>query len=311
MSSQDAYDALYRGVVRIDRHDRGVLRVTGADRVDWLQGLVTNDVRLAVPGVRLYAAWLTPQGRMITDLWLVATEAALLLDVPAGLAPALAARLDALVFSEDVTVTNVSDTVPVTEFIGADEARGVSASGVSVGSAVYGRPSVVVYGPWLAVVDEQQLHRLHEARPSGHEVLDVLRIEAGVPAFGIDIDTETIPLEAGLESRAISFTKGCYVGQELIVRVTQRGGGRVVRHLAGLQLDRPLSPGMPLPRDVQVGGRSIGRLTSLAWSPRLGHIVALATLHRDHLTTGHEVEVSDESGPVRARVVALPMTEAV
>lgn len=309
MSSQDAYDALYTGVMRVDRRDRGVLRVTGADRIDWLQGLVTNDVRLVMPGTRLYAAWLTPQGRMISDLWLVGTATALLLDVPAALGPALAARLDALVFSEDVTVTDVSDIVPVTEFIGVDEARGESPSGVAVVSAVYGRPSVVIYGPWPSVVDEQHLTALHEAPAGGHEVLDVLRIEAGVPAFGIDMDTDTIPLEAGLESRAISFTKGCYVGQELIVRVMQRGGGRVVRHLVGMQLARPVSAGAPLPRDVQVSGRSVGRLTSMAWSPRLGHIIALATLHRDHLTTGHEVEVSDPSGPIQAWVVALPMTE--
>ena len=308
MSSQDAYETGVTGPLRVDRHDRGVLRVTGADRVDWLQGLVTNDVRLVTPGHRVYAAWLTPQGRMITDLWLVGTDTALLLDVPAPLASSLAARLDGLVFSEDVQVTDVSATMPVSEFIGVTEARGVSASGITVSSDLYGRPSVVVYGPWISVTDEQQLPRLHEARPVGLEALDVLRIEAGVPAFGIDIDTDTIPLEAGLESRAISFTKGCYVGQELIVRVTQRGGGRVVRHLAGLQLERPLSADTPLPRDVQVAGRSVGRLTSTALSSRLGHAVALATLHRDHLTPGHQVEVADTAGPIAARVVTLPMT---
>lgn len=310
MLSQDAYDGRVTGLSRFDRRDRGVLQVTGTDRVDWLQGLVTNDVRLVTPGHRLYAAWLTPQGRMITDLWLVGGDTVLFLDVPAALAPALATRLDGLVFSEDVQVTDVSATMPVSEFIGATDAHGVSASGVAVSSDVYGRPSVVVYGPWRLVADEQQLPQLREAEPSRLEALDVLRIEAGVPAFGSDMDTDTIPLEAGLESRAISFTKGCYVGQELIVRVTQRGGGRVVRHLAGLQLDRPLSPDTPLPRDVQVAGRSVGRLTSAAWSTRLGHAVALATLHRDHLTPGHQVEVADASGPVMARLVALPMTEA-
>ncbi|MBM3780093.1 MAG: folate-binding protein YgfZ [Acidobacteria bacterium] len=308
MWSQDAYDGRVTGLNRFDRRDRGVLQVTGTDRVDWLQGLVTNDVRLVTPGHRVYAAWLTPQGRMITDLWLVGTDAALLLDVPAPLASSLAARLDGLVFSENVQVTDVSATMPVSEFIGATDAHGVSVSGVAVRSDVYGRPSVVVYGPWRPVADEQQLPQLREAEPSGLEALDVLRIESGVPAFGRDMDTDTIPLEAGLESRAISFTKGCYVGQELIVRVTQRGGGRVVRHLVGLQSDRPLSPDLPLPRDVQVAGRSVGRLTSTAVSSRLGCAVALATLHRDHLTPGHQVEVADTAGPITARVVTLPMT---
>ena len=310
MSSQDAYASVYTGVLRIGRSDRGVLRVTGADRFEWLQGLVTNDVRLVTPGHRVYAAWLTPQGRMITDLWLVGAEAAVLLDVPAALAPSLAARLDGLVFSEDVQVTDVTAEVPVTECLGAGGACGLSASGVTVDSLVYGRPSIVAYGPWETVADEQHLPVLCEAMPAGLDVLEVLRIEAGIPAFGLDIDTDTIPLEAGLESRAISFTKGCYVGQELIVRVTQRGGGRVVRHLAGLALDRPLSPGTALPREVQAGGRTVGRLTSTAWSPRLGHAVALAMLHRDHLTPGHQVEVSDPAGPVTARVVALPMSVA-
>ena len=129
--------------------------------------------------------------------------------------------------------------------------------------------------------------------------LEAARIEAAYPIFGIDMTADTIPLEAGIEDRAISFTKGCYVGQEVIIRVMHRGHGRVARKLVRLQLE-----GMETPmRDAKVfdGDREIGFITSAAQSPRLGTI-ALGYLHRDFVEAGTAVDVQAGDTRVRAHV---------
>ena len=133
------------------------------------------------------------------------------------------------------------------------------------------------------------------------ETLDVLRVESGTPLFLVDMDEHTIPLEAGIEDRAISFTKGCYVGQEVIVRVTQRGHGRVAKKLVGLLLPKN-SPAHP--RDtLRAGDREIGRITSATWSPALECPIALGYAYRDFAIPGTSVEVATS---VPATVTSLP-----
>jgi tRNA-modifying protein YgfZ len=141
---------------------------------------------------------------------------------------------------------------------------------------------------------------------------DTLRIEAGLPLFGVDMDTETIPLEAGLEDHAISQTKGCYVGQEVIIRILHRGGGRVVRRLVGWSAEAaspedtvPPAPGTP----IAIDGKAIGRVTSAAWSPTLGRLVGLGYTHRDHADPGVRVTIAADP-PVAAAVAALPLVPA-
>ena len=338
MSSISGYDALRSGTAFVRRTDRGVIRLRGADRSTWLQGLVTNDVRALAPGQRIYSAWLTPQGRMITDLWIAATDDALLLDVPASLAADLAARLDGLVFAEDVQLADVSREVPCTHVLGAGvqsaavqgvvQGAGGQGAGQSAGVLVpddtYGVPALVAYGDLDALLAAHCLSPLRGATEVDLETFDVLRIEAGVPKFLVDMTGDTIPLEAGIEDRAISFTKGCYVGQELIVRVTQRGGGRVAKKLVGLTLDGDLSAGtsersagdsLDGPRDrsapasgapIHAGDRAIGHLTSAAFSPRLGRVIALGYVHRDFVNPGTQVEVLDGAQRRPAVVTSLP-----
>ena len=215
MFSAEGYEALRHGLACIRRTDRGVLRLAGADRAAWLQGLVTNDVLALQPGHRVYSAYLTPQGRMITDLWVVATDHALLLDVPASLAASLAERLDGLIFAEDVQVTDVSAETPCVHLLGP--AARVAAlpipvlpgGGVLVPDHQYGVPGLVAYGPLDALLAENGLDDdLSSALEVDLDTLNTVRIEAGVPRFLVDMTEDTIPLEAGIEDRAISFTKG-------------------------------------------------------------------------------------------------------
>jgi folate-binding protein YgfZ len=140
------------------------------------------------------------------------------------------------------------------------------------------------------------------AAPVDLETANVRRIEAGRPEFLIDMDEDTIPLEAGLEDRAISQTKGCYVGQEIIIRVLHRGHGRVAKRLVGLLLDAKAEPGSI----VRSAAREVGRVTSSTHSPTLQREIALAYVHRDFRSPGTELVVATESGEAKAVVAALP-----
>jgi tRNA-modifying protein YgfZ len=138
---------------------------------------------------------------------------------------------------------------------------------------------------------------------------DTLRIEAGLPLFGVDMDTDTIPLEAGLEAGAISQSKGCYVGQEVIIRILHRGGGRVVRWLVAWTADGESSSDAVVPAAgtaFTADGKDIGRVTSAAWSPALRRLIGLGYVHRDHTEPGTRLTVGVDP-PIAATVSTLPL----
>jgi folate-binding protein YgfZ len=281
MFSLDGYRALRTdgGVVR--RTDRAVLAVTGADRASWLQGLVTNDVAALAPGDTCYAAYLTPQGRMITDMNVFAREDRLLLDVPALLAGALRDRLDGLIFAEDAQVLDQRTAFDVWAAIAPGEPPGGTLTDIVV---EHGQPPSVSY-PEIDL-----------------DTFEVVRIERGIPRFLVDMDTDTIPLEAGIEDRAISFTKGCYVGQEVIVRVTHRGGGRVAKKLVRWHAE-PSAAMVPLAgARILAADRDIGRVTSAAFSPAREAVVGLGYVHRDFVDPGTEVTVVWNDAPTQIMI---------
>jgi folate-binding protein YgfZ len=276
MFSLESYKAALErgGVVR--RLDRGVLAVTGADRATWLQGLLTNDVESLTDGQSTYAAYLTPQGRMITDMNVVARGDRLLLDVPAPLAAALRDKLDGLICSEDVQV--------------ADE------------SAHLWVWTVISEGALVDAIDETLPAEYGHLPAIDIDTFEVIRIERGVPRFLADMNEDTIPLEAGIEDRAISFTKGCYVGQEIIVRVTHRGGGRVAKKLVRWIADSSAQV-VPLPESkIMAADREIGRVTSAAFSPGMNRVVGLGYVHRDFTGSGTDVTVVWKDAPIKAVV---------
>ena len=317
MFSLDGYQALRRRAAIVRRTDRGVLKVTGADRLTWLQGLLTNDV-LALPvGGVCDAAYLTPQGRMITDLRVINGGDFVILDVPGRLAADLRQRLDGLLFAEDAQIEDVSDRLAMIDLHGPvvaswgsgpvpPDLADVQVAVVDGPLGVPGISFVVTRVGADAVVDWLKARGAEEV---SLETLEVVRVEAGRPAFLIDMDEHTIPLEAGLEDRAISFTKGCYVGQEVIVRVMHRGQGRVAKKLVGLQLaaaDLPLAH-----TTIAAGERDIGRVTSAVWSPTLERAVALGYVHRDFTDPGTTVIVKSAPSPIEATVVTLPFVPAI
>jgi len=327
--SLDAYDAARHRAAVIDRSDRGRLVVSGADRASYLHGLFTNDIASIGPGRGVYTAYLTAQGRMIADLWVYELGDAILLMMDGSVRETVLAKLDQFIFTEDVQLGDVTATFAQIGVIGPDAARTVSAAVHAPVEAVaalgehgnlrvpFGSGSAIVtritdtgepgYDLYVERADAAAV--LASCRASGAADLDpgtadAIRIERGVPRFHRDMDEDTIPLEAGIESTAISFTKGCYVGQEVIVRVLHRGHGRIARKLMGLSMagERVPDPGAV----VRSGEREVGRITSAAFSPALRTPVALASLHRDFLEPGTAVTVD---GAIAATVVALPFVE--
>ncbi len=201
MFSLDGYRTIRTTAAAVPREDRGILTVTGADRASWLQGLLSNDVERLPEGERRYAAYLTPQGRMITDMYVVALADRLLLEVPAPLASALRERLDGLIFSEDAQVTDDSASLAVWGVYGPDATGGLADPSFGVPGAVFYLDRSQPLPPAIAALPQVDL-----------DTLDVLRIEAGTPAFLVDMDTDTIPLEAGIEGRAILVHQGLLRG---------------------------------------------------------------------------------------------------
>lgn len=335
MTPKPSYEAASTGAILMDRSSEGRLRVAGADRVPWLQGLVTNDVAAIAAGDGCYAAWLTPQGRMISDLRILKFEDSLLLDVPAARRAAVLERFDQFIITEDVSVEDESPIVArlgvhgpaaASVLVGAlEEAEsslavrlttlrehehvGAELAGASIviaGSRDIGRLGYDLYVPTAALPDVAAALSGAGAVDVDAETWETLRIEAGRPLFGVDMDTDTIPLEAGLEARAISQTKGCYVGQEIIIRVLHRGGGRVARRLVGLVANGAEPERAPSDGDaLRSGDREVGRVTSVTWSPRLGRVIGMGYVHRESAEPGTRVQAGVES-PLEMEVTSLP-----
>jgi folate-binding protein YgfZ len=320
------YRIIAAGAGWIDRSARGRLRFAGKDARAFLQALVTNDLDGIAAGSGIDAAYLTPQGRMIAMLRILVSASDVLVEAAPGQAADLATRFDQLIFAEQATVSDITDATAVLGVVGSDAASVVARAidvdreGVAtlaiLGHLASGDTFVVRvddaplpgYAIWAPIAKRQLLiERVADAGAIEIDPLldDALRIDAGRPAFGIDMTEETIPLEAGLLERAISTTKGCYVGQEVIIRVLHRGAGRVARRLVRLTFDpavtSPPRPDTPL----FVADKETGRITSAAWSPRSDRVVALGYVHRDAATLGARVVARTPEGDLAAEIAGF------
>ena len=339
MFSNQGYLALRRRAAIVDRPERAALRLTGADRRSYLQGLLTNDIEALSPGTGCYAALLTPQGRMISDMRVFETGEAIVLDLPAETQPRVRDHLTQFIFSEDVAVEDIGEKLAVSGVYGPLAASALAAVlAAEAGAARSNQTAADLEGmPMLANTcgtltgAAALLVRSDDVGLAGFDLFlpkmtqaaiaealvaagaiqvdtdtaEVTRVEAGRPMFGIDMDENTIPLEAEITDRAISLTKGCYVGQEVIIRVLHRGHGRVARRLVGIRLQ----PSASVPSRgtlLTSGDREVGRITSAVQSPTVGAPIALGYVLRDFTQPGTVVTVSAESGVQPGTVVPLP-----
>jgi folate-binding protein YgfZ len=266
---------------------------------------------------------------MTTDMHVLESGDMILLDVPAPMRESVLQRLDQFIFTEEVQLGDLTDALRGIEVHGPGsgavvEATTVGLTGVAEwpayhntrrdfgGSSVVvaridqlGVPGYTLYVEAARATDLIAALVRHGAKQVGHEAVTNARVEAGYPLFGVDMNEDIIPLEAGIEDRAISLTKGCYVGQEVIIRVLHRGQGRVVRKLVGLRLEGMAIP--PHRATINAGEREIGFVTSAVGSLRFGAI-ALGYVHRDFVAPGTTVDIEWTDGKATAVVSALPFS---
>jgi folate-binding Fe-S cluster repair protein YgfZ len=291
------YRTIAAGAAWLDVSARGRIRFDGPDAASFLHALVTNDVADIPAGRGAYTAWLTPQGRMITDLRVLRDDGRIVAEVPEGLAAPVATRFDQLIFSENVRVFDDTASTRQVVVFGEQAARVVGVAGPPLRSAdlpgpVISRPAISGYSHRRSGIAElfdldarQQLGCRHgRAEENGRRraLFDALRV-GRPPSFWVDMTTDTIA-RSGLLNRAISMTKGCYVGREVIVRSSaavvaapgSSGGGRGETAVPTLELRSWMRA-------------RVGAITSAALGPATGRVVALGYVHRDSAQAGRRL----------------------
>jgi len=303
------YDLLTDACGLIDRSQQGKLALSGPDAKAFLQGQVTNDIEALTPGLGCYAAFLTPKGKMLGDLRVLDSGSELLLDTERVALQPLFNMIRRFSIGYDVQLLKRTvqcgllsligplaapiagaGALPESEHAhGATEVGGVRARAIRTDTGIDLLCDAADTDSLIAALTDAGATTVSEA------AAECLRIEHGRPRYGVDLDDSVIPEEAGLNERAVSFTKGCYVGQETVARLHYRG--KPNRRLRGLRLSSPAQTG----DDVTFGERVVGQLRSTAVSPRLGPI-ALALIRRE-APVGAQVAVG---AGLTAEVVALP-----
>jgi folate-binding protein YgfZ len=309
-SLAEEYRALTEGCALVDRSERGKLALTGSGAIEFLNGQVTNDVEALTPGTGCYAAFLTHKGKMLGDLRVLIADRELLLDTERTALQALFDMIRRFKIGYDVELHKrtlerslLSLIGPGTDEIAAKAFGADPTSGSGPGDLPEHQDSHVLVSldqtpvrlirtdvGIEALLDSAAVDTARDAleRAGASSVseaaAEILRVERGRPRYGIDLDESTIPQEAGLNERAVSFTKGCYVGQETVARLYYKG--KPNRHLRGLRLSEPVEPGAELLADRRsrrstIGGeRSVGHLGSSVVSPVRGPI-GLALVRRE------------------------------
>ncbi|HWF35702.1 MAG TPA: glycine cleavage T C-terminal barrel domain-containing protein [Solirubrobacteraceae bacterium] len=305
------YRAVTEACGLLDRSERGKLALSGGGAAEFLQGQVTNDVEGLEPGSGCYAAFLTPKGKMLGDLRILATGDELLLDTERMALQELFNMIRRFRVGYDVELHKRTLERGLLSLIGPE--AGPVAGAVDLAEEEHAhRAGSVAGAPVRFIRTDVGVDVLAEdaaatgaiaaalgdagAVPVSEAAAEILRVERGRPRYGIDLDDTVIPQEAGLNARAVSFTKGCYVGQETVARLHYRG--KPNRTLRGLQLSGPAATG----DELTLGERTVGRLSSIALSPRFGPI-ALALVRRE-AENGAIVSVGSERR--EATVTALP-----
>jgi folate-binding protein YgfZ len=311
-----AYDAAHTSAIAVERDDRTFLRVHGRDPVRMLQGLITNDLAGAAPGRAVFATVLTPKGKMVADVRIVRRGAELLLETAAGAREGLVAHLKKFVPPLFARFDDASGAWRMLGVYGPDASRvlrtvGIETAalareddalegdvGICIATSYAGVPGFDLILPAAAFDDVRARIVETGAVAADADVVEILRVEAGSPRWGAELLETTIPLEAGLRTRAISETKGCYTGQEVIIRILHRGHVNWV--LRGVLLGDviPPAPGTEL---QGAEGKRVARITSAVRSPRMGQAIALAYVRRE-VEPGAALTLDGAT----VRVVALP-----
>ena len=321
------------GVGLIDLSSRGRFQVSGSEAVQFLNGLITNDMKTLEENRCMPAAFPNVQGRLIASVRVLRQPddgtgrtpvPVFLIDTQPTTRQAVLKTIERFTLAGDFHVVDLTGQTAVLSLQGKRAADVIASvmGGAAQGIQAYGAAQIFWQQESLTVlrtthtgedgfdvfISTDQASALWDAfmtagaRPVGHEALEILRIEAGVPRYGIDMDETNVVTETGLDE-AVSFTKGCYIGQEIIARIRYRG--HVAKKLVGMIFDRPVK----LENAVKIRSlddKEIGRITSATLSPHLGCTIGLGYVKYDYLAPNTEVRVTSSHGDLHARVAELP-----
>lgn len=307
--------ALHGACAVYDLGFRVKISLTGSDRVRWLNGMVTNNIRDLAAGHGVYAFLLNPQGHILGDLYAYNRGESIVVDTDRSQAEKVLATFDHYIIMDDVEVKNLSDEMTALGVAGPRGRDVLKAAGFDIPemqalqihcAAWRGVDYTLVCGElanWEVWINSAEVRRLWDAllaagaTPVGFEALELRRIECGIPAIGIDIRDRDLPQETEQE-RALNFSKGCYVGQEIVERIRSRGA--VHRKFSGFLVDSQVTPGSK----IAANGKDVGEITSVAaLDTARNQRIALGYIRREIGIPGREVMI----GTTKATVVQLPL----
>ncbi len=325
--SVQEYQTVRSQVGLMDLFQRSLLQFTGTDRVSYLQGMVSNDVKALTPGEGIQATVLDVNGKIQADVRILCTDEFFLMDLWTTLKERIITHLNRYLIADDVEISDLSDKygllslqgpkarhtleeilspdqIPSKELghitfrIGAHEVRIIRSTHTGEEGFDLMIPLQVLEATALQI---QEAGKKFSLQWIGTEAQELLRVEAGIPRYGVDMSEENILLEAGLE-QAVSFEKGCYLGQEVIERIRSRG--HVNKKLVGLLLQGDIAAD----RDdkIQANGKEIGRVTSSILSPAFKRPLALGYVHRDYTSPGTKVFIDHSGTKIKAEISPLP-----
>lgn len=326
------YRAVWQTAGLLDRCELGRLAISGSDRLSWLQGMVSNDVRSLGQGQgSVTACVLNATGHLLADVRLIAWGDRVIAEMARSNVEKICQLWDRFVITEDVEIVDVSDEVACMSLQGPNAIAIWDDYTVRIAATFYSADHSGSNGLDI-LVDVSEAAGLWNhladagAIPVGERASEALRIEAGIPRYGVDMDEATIPLECNLEASHISYTKGCYIGQEIIARIQSRG--HTNRTLTGLVISGDALPrtgdrltvnseaqmtladsASTSPESLAV--RDIGWVTSSTWSPLMGGPIALGYIRHEFGQVGTHLQIKGASGLLEARVTNLPFSVAI
>jgi folate-binding protein YgfZ len=286
----------------LDLSARAKFRITGTDRLRFLNGQITNDLRKASETAAIEACVLNARGKMDAHIFVCALGESFLVDAEPNLREKLRARLERYVIADDVQIKDVTDQFSLFHVLAEESPK----YGRIVSVRRFAEPG------WDIWIDAGRHDAVWQQLSSAFAFLDsaaaeVMRIQQGIPRSGHELTEEIIPIEANLEQRAIDYQKGCYIGQEVISRIKM--SGQTNKRLCGLVSldDIPLQPGMRLAAP-SIAGKEVGWITSATHSERLGKEIALGYVKRGFKNAGTRLDVlAPENSPQKITIEVVPL----
>jgi folate-binding protein YgfZ len=325
------YESIRRAVGLLDFSNRAILEFTGTDRLSYLQGLISNDLRALSSGEGIYAAFLSQQGKVLGDCRVLATDDRFILDIWEPLKPKILDHLNRYLVADEVEINDLTHRYAMFSiqgpnceallgtFVAKDQQPKqpvdhslAEIGGIEVRICRYSHTGEDGFDLMIPIDSIESMARqfttagsAYSAEWVGEEAYEILRIEAGIPRYGVDITEDNLILETGLD-HAVSFNKGCYLGQEVVERIRSRG--HVNKNLTGLVISGEKPP--VVGSKILLAEKEIGTITSSVYSPALSSPIALGYVHRDHRLPGAGLLIRHGHEIFNATVASLPFIDS-